>query len=166
MKNSQENIELPSFALQAVYQDGIGFIEKDIYLQDLISTNHLGLILYFYPKDNTPGCSTQAIDFTEKLSEFHQLGYQVIGVSRDGLRSHQNFIDKKGINFYLISDADESLCQHFGVIQEKMLYGKKYLGVVRSTFVFDQQGCMIGSFRNVKAKDHADQLLSFLNYLT
>lgn len=121
-----------------------------------------GLILYFYPKDNTAGCTTQAKEFSEQLDEFTKLGFAVIGVSRDSVKSHQNFMLKQDLNLALISDTDETLCQYFDVIKPKQLYGKTYLGVVRSTFVFDKTGKMTASFRNVKAKRHVAALLDLL----
>lgn len=155
-KNSNEAIVLPDFAVDLVQADGT---TSQIRLSD--TANH-GLILYFYPKDNTQGCSVQAVDFSQSLDDFTALGYRIIGISRDGVKSHQNFINKKQLSIALISDTDEKLCHHYDVIKEKMMYGKVHLGVVRSTFVYDNTGKMIGSFRNVKAKDHAEFLLDFL----
>lgn len=158
MQNTHETITLPDFAVQLVSADA----SSSVSLLQLVKDAQLGLILYFYPKDNTQGCSVQAVEFSQLLPEFLQKGYQVVGVSRDGIKSHQNFIAKKALGIGLISDTDEALCQHFDVIKEKMLYGKTHLGVVRSTFVFDGNAQMIGAFRNVKAKDHAKQLLAML----
>ncbi|WFF39343.1 peroxiredoxin [Moraxella nasibovis] len=158
MKNSQESISLPTFEVTLV-QDGT---EQTCDLAALVKDSQQGLVLYFYPKDNTAGCSVQATDFTELKEQFANKGYQIIGVSRDGIKSHHNFINKKALNIALISDTDETLCQHFDVIKEKMMYGKTHLGVVRSTFVFDKNGVMIASFRNIKAKEHAQTLLDFL----
>lgn len=158
MKNSQETIALPDFAVTLVTQDG----EQQINLNDWLKNNNQGLILYFYPKDNTQGCSVQATDFSQLQAQFAAKGYQIIGVSRDGIKSHHNFIDKKELSIALISDSQEQLCQHFDVIKEKMMYGKTHLGVVRSTFVFDKDGNMSASYRNVKAKDHAQNLLATL----
>lgn len=165
MNNSQESIALPDFAVRLVHRSDEGFINEEIELKKYISSCGLGLILYFYPKDNTQGCSVQASDFTALCDEFATLGYVVLGVSCDGVRSHQNFITKKELLIGLVSDADEKLCQHFEVIKEKMMYGKTHLGVVRSTFVFDKTGNMLASFRNVKAKEHARTLLNFLKTL-
>ena len=120
------------------------------------------MVLYFYPKDNTAGCTTQAKEFSERLDEFTKLGFVVIGVSRDSVKSHQNFMLKQDLNLALISDTDETLCGYFDVIKPKQLYGKTYLGVVRSTFVFDKTGKMTASFRNVKAKGHVAALLDLL----
>lgn len=158
MKNTQENITLPTFSVNLVKADGTHCQTSF----DEICADKQGLVLYFYPKDNTQGCTVQATDFSQEIKTLSQLGYRVIGVSRDGVKSHQNFINKHALTIDLISDTDEALCQHFDVIKEKMMYGKTHLGVVRSTFVFDGNGQMIGSFRNVKAKEHLTNLLDFL----
>lgn len=120
------------------------------------------VILYFYPKDNTAGCSIEAIDFTALQSEYKEKGYTIIGVSRDTVKSHKNFIAKKELNLLLLSDTDEQLVKAFDVLKEKMLYGKKYIGIVRSTFVLDETGKIIKEYRKVSAKNHAEQLLSEL----
>ncbi len=158
MKNTQETIALPDFEVTLVQND----TQSSVNLSTLIQDNGLGLMLYFYPKDNTQGCSVQAVDFSQLKEQFKNKGYQIIGVSRDGIKSHQNFITKKSLDIPLISDPDEKLCQHFDVIKEKMMYGKIHLGVVRSTFVFDNNGQMTASYRNVKAKEHAEKLLETL----
>lgn len=158
MDNAQQPITLPDTLVTIVSKDGEFSTTLGQYIQD----NQLGLILYFYPKDNTQGCSLQAQAFSEHLSSFIQKGYQVLGVSRDSIKSHHNFIDKKSLTIGLISDSDEQLCQHFDVIKEKKMYGKTHLGIVRSTFVFDINKQMITSFYNVKAKDHVSTLLAHL----
>lgn len=162
MKNTQETIALPDFAVRLVYQSDSGMIDENIVLKEYLTAHKKGLILYFYPKDNTQGCSLQATDFSHELANFAQKGYVVIGVSRDGVKSHSNFIYKKELSIALISDTDEILCKYFDVIKEKMMYGKTHLGVVRSTFVFDKDGQMVASYRNVKAKDHVKTLLELL----
>ena len=120
------------------------------------------VVLYFYPKDNTAGCSVQAQDFSEHQATFANLGYQILGVSRDSIKSHERFITAKQITFPLISDSDETLCRHFGVIGEKMMYGKKVQGVVRSTFIFDKMGTLQQALTNVRAKGHVESLLTLL----
>ncbi len=162
MKNSEERIALPDFAVSVVRYDGNLFYTDEIDLASYVKNSGQGLILYFYPKDNTQGCSIQATDFTALSEEFAKQGYAILGISRDSIKSHQNFIHKKELGIKLISDPDERLCQHFGVIQEKMMYGKMHLGVARSTFIFDKQGIMTASYRNVKAKHHAEVLLNLL----
>lgn len=158
MKNTQENITLPDFNVTLVTND----FETSINLSNFIQDSNQGLVLYFYPKDNTQGCSIQALDFSHLKQQYESRGYQIIGISRDSIKSHHHFITTKSLNIALISDTDERLCQHFNVIKEKMMYGKTHLGVVRSTFVFDKSGQMTASFRNVKAKEHAQNLLNIL----
>lgn len=157
-------ITLPNFELTVTKINKTGEIEHNpIQLADFIKTTEQGLILYFYPKDNTPGCTNQAIDFTEHLIDFLSLGYVVIGVSRDSTKSHENFICKQNLQIPLISDTDEKLCQYFEVMKEKNMFGKTAVGVERSTFVFDNQGQLKYELRKVKAKEHADKLLKVLS---
>jgi peroxiredoxin Q/BCP len=120
------------------------------------------LVLYFYPKDNTPGCTTEGIDFNGLLPKFRKLGAEVVGVSRDSLKSHQNFCTKQGFRFELASDNDESLCNAFGVIKEKNMYGRKVLGIERSTFLIDPDGVIRQSWRPVKVAGHAQAVLDAL----
>lgn len=158
------SIALPSFKVCLVKQTQDGnFSHTDIALDDYIKDTAQGLVLYFYPKDDTPGCTIQAQDFSRDIKAYQDKGYEVIGVSRDGTKSHENFIKKHELGIALISDDDEKLCQHFDVIHEKTLYGKTSLGIVRSTFVFDKQGNLIHEMRNVTAKEHSDKLLELLD---
>ena len=120
------------------------------------------LVLYFYPKDSTPGCTTEGIDFNALLPKFRKLGATVVGVSRDSLKSHQNFCAKQGFRFDLASDTDESLCNAFGVIKEKNMYGRKVLGIERSTFLVDPMGVIRQSWRPVKVPGHAQAVLDAL----
>jgi peroxiredoxin Q/BCP len=120
------------------------------------------LVLYFYPKDSTPGCTTEGIDFNALLPKFHKLGADVLGVSRDSLRSHQNFCAKQGFRFELVSDADEKLCSAFGVIKPKKLYGREYVGIERSTFLIDPTGRVVEAWRPVKVLGHAEAVLDTL----
>jgi thioredoxin-dependent peroxiredoxin len=120
------------------------------------------LVLYFYPKDSTPGCTTEGLDFNALLQKFKRLDAVVIGVSRDSLRSHQNFCAKQGFGFELASDPDESLCNAFGVIREKNMYGRKVLGIERSTFLIDPAGVIRQSWRPVKVAGHAQAVLDAL----
>lgn len=161
-KPTNEIIALPDFPVAIVQKIDGEMVESEIVLDQFVENKDKGLILYFYPRDNTPGCTTQAIDFTEKLHEFDALGYDIIGVSRDSIDSHKKFIEKKELQIPLISDPDEKLCQHFDVIKEKNMYGKKTLGLVRSTFVFDKEGKLTHAQRNLRAKDYADRLLKTL----
>ena len=120
------------------------------------------LVLYFYPKDHTPGCTTEGLDFSRLLPKFKKLGATVIGVSRDSVKTHQNFCEKQGFKFDLISDADETLCKAFDVIREKNMYGRKVLGIERSTFLIDPDGRIVQEWRKVKVKEHADAVLAAL----
>lgn len=158
MTAAEENIDLPDF-LVAITD---GQTASDINLNQQVRDTKKGIIIYFYPKDNTPGCSTQAIDFTSDVDKISALGYQVIGVSRDGIESHNKFIEKKEIGFSLISDPDEKLCKHFDVIREKNMYGKKTLGIHRSTFIFDADGKLQHALRNVRAKGHVERVVKLL----
>ncbi len=123
------------------------------------------LVLYFYPKDSTPGCTTEGNDFNALLPKFKKLDARVLGVSRDSVKSHQNFCTKQGFRFDLISDADESLCKAFDVIHEKNMYGKKVLGIVRSTFLLDPEGTIRQIWRPVKVPGHAEAVLAALQQL-
>lgn len=120
------------------------------------------LVLYFYPKDSTPGCTTEGLDFNALLPKFRKLDATVLGVSRDSLRSHQNFCAKQGFKFDLVSDADEALCNALGVIKPKKLYGREYIGVERSTFLIDPKGVIVQSWRPVKVPGHAQAVLDAL----
>ncbi|HZH44963.1 MAG TPA: peroxiredoxin [Lysobacter sp.] len=120
------------------------------------------LVLYFYPKDSTPGCTTEGIDFNALLPKFRKLGAEVLGVSRDSIRSHQNFCAKQGFRFDLVSDADETLCNAFGVIKEKNMYGRKVLGIERSTFLIDPEGRIAHCWRPVKVPGHAEAVYQTL----
>lgn len=130
--------------------------------RDFVSDEHLPLILYFYPKDNTPGCTTEGLDFNERLARFQALGYTVAGVSRDSVKSHQNFCAKQGFRFELLSDADETVCRMFDVIKLKKLYGKESLGIERSTFVLGTNGEITHEWRKVKTAGHAQEVLEAL----
>lgn len=162
-KPTDEQITLPTFSVPMVRKLDGNMIETEVSLSELMSNSKKGLILYFYPRDNTPGCTTQATDFTTKLNEFDNLGYDIIGVSRDSIESHKKFIEKQNLQISLISDSDEKLCQHFDVIKEKNMYGKKTMGLVRSTFVFDKEGNLTHAQRNLRAKEYADRLLATLS---
>ncbi|CAN7238774.1 peroxiredoxin [Pseudoxanthomonas sp. LjRoot143] len=120
------------------------------------------LVLYFYPKDSTPGCTTEGLDFNALLPKFKKLNATVLGVSRDSVKSHDNFCAKQGFRFPLVSDADEALCKAFDVIHEKNMYGRKVLGVVRSTFLVSPDGRIAQEWRGVKVAGHADAVLDAL----
>ncbi|MDK4527626.1 peroxiredoxin [Kingella kingae] len=123
------------------------------------SSQHLPLVVYFYPKDSTAGCTTEGLDFNRLLPEFAELGCTVVGISRDSIKSHQNFCNKQGFQFLLLSDADETVCKLFDVIKLKKLYGKEYMGIERSTFVLNAQGEIAHEWRKVKVAGHAQAVL-------
>ena len=120
------------------------------------------LVLYFYPKDNTPGCTAQSIEFRELHEQFLQAGAAVVGVSRDSIRSHDAFKAKHGLPFELISDPDETLCLMFNVMKQKSMYGKLVRGAERSTFVIDGAGRLVKEWRGVKVAGHAQEVLEFI----
>lgn len=120
------------------------------------------VILYFYPKDNTPGCTNQACDFRDSYQEISDYNAIVLGVSRDSLTSHDKFITKLGLPFILLSDENEEVCNMYDVIKEKNMYGKKSFGIERSTFIIDENGILIKEFRKVKVKDHINEVLETL----
>ena len=123
------------------------------------------VILYFYPKDNTPGCTTEAKDFTVLLPEFEKLNAIILGISKDSLKSHRNFTEKHNLKVMLLSDPEKSVMQNYGVWLLKKNYGREYMGVVRSTFLIDEKGKIINIWFNVKAKDHAAKVLEYLKNL-
>lgn len=118
------------------------------------------LVLYFYPKDSTPGCTTEGQDFRDAKGRFTRQNTVIVGVSRDSLKSHENFFEKQKFNFDLLSDTDESLCAQFDVIKMKNMYGKKVRGIERSTFLIDENGVLRNEWRKVKVKDHVEEVLA------
>ena len=122
------------------------------------------LVVYFYPKDSTPGCTTQAVGFSCLKDQFDALNTTILGISRDSVKAHQNFTEKQNLTIDLISDKEEVLCQHFDVIKEKNMYGKKVMGIERSTFIF-HNGKLVKEYRKVKAAGHAEQVLEDLKAL-
>jgi len=123
------------------------------------------LVLYFYPKDNTPGCTTEGAGFRDHHKEFRKAGAEIFGVSRDSVRSHEGFKSKLAFPFELLSDADEAACAQFGVIKMKNMYGKKVRGIERSTFVIDGKGVLAREWRGVKVPGHVEEVLSFVKTL-
>jgi len=117
------------------------------------------LVIYFYPKDNTPGCTSEAGDFRDLHAEFEKAGAVVLGVSRDSLRSHEGFRAKLGLPFHLLSDPDETLCELFGVMKLKNMYGKQVRGIERSTFLIDGSARLVREWRGVKVAQHAAEVL-------
>lgn len=124
------------------------------------------LVLYFYPKDSTPGCTTEGLDFNALLPAFKALSASVLGVSRDSIKSHQNFCARQGFAFELVSDVDQALCNAFGVIREKNMYGRKVMGIERSTFLIDPSGVIARSWRPVKVPGHAQSVLDALKVVS
>ena len=123
------------------------------------------VVLYFYPKDNTPGCTTEAQQFRDRHADFTAIDCIVLGVSRDSIKSHENFKAKQELPFDLISDAEELLCTRFTVIKQKKLYGKEVRGIERSTFVIDVDGGLRREWRGVKVPDHAQEVLDYVRSL-
>lgn len=118
------------------------------------------LVLYFYPKDSTPGCTTEGQDFRDAKARFTRQNTVILGVSRDSLKSHENFRKKQKFNFDLLSDTDETLCTQFDVIKMKNMYGKQVRGIERSTFLIDENGVLRQEWRKVKVKDHVEEVLA------
>lgn len=136
--------------------------DRQFKLSDLKGKN---FVLYFYPKDHTSGCATEGRDFRDHYTEFQKLNCEILGVSRDSLRTHENFRSKQEFPFDLISDGDETLCKLFDVIHEKTMYGKKHMGVVRSTFVIDDKGILRKEYRKVKVAGHVEEVLEAVKSL-
>jgi peroxiredoxin Q/BCP len=123
------------------------------------------LVIYFYPKDSTPGCTTEAQQFRDLYSAYQKAGCEIVGVSRDSIKSHENFKTRFTLPFALLSDAEEKLCTQFGVIKQKKLYGKDVRGIERSTFVLDAKGIIRKEWRGLKADGHAEEVLAFVQTL-
>ena len=146
---------VPSFDLPATG-------EKNLPLDDFKGKN---LVLYFYPKDNTPGCTREGQDFRDNHQAFLDANTKIVGVSRDSVRVHENFCAKQSFPFDLISDADETLCTLFDVIKEKNMYGRKYMGIERSTFLIDDKGVLRSEWRKVRVPGHVDAVLEAVQTL-
>ena len=129
---------------------------QKISLKDLRGSN---VVIYFYPKDSTPGCTTEGRDFSALYGKFRRANTIIFGVSRDSIASHEKFKEKQSFPFELLSDPDEKLCKKFDVIHEKTLYGRKFMGIERSTFLLDADGKLRGEWRKVKVKGHAEEVL-------
>ena len=129
---------------------------KTINLSELKGKN---VVLYFYPKDSTPGCTTEWQDFIDFKGQFTRANTVIFGLSRESIKSHENFKKKEKFNLDLISDPDEKICNQYDVIKEKSMYGKKYMGIERSTFLIDAKGKLIEEWRKVKVTDHAKEVL-------
>ncbi len=149
----EEGKKIPKFSLADQSSEEKSF-------NDLVGEK--GLILYAYPKDNTPGCTKEANEFNELRQEFLDLGYNVVGMSKDSVKSHCNFVDKYGLEFPLLSDPEFKLMEPLGAYGEKVHCGKTIQGVIRSTFIFDTKGKLTKAYRNVKAAGHAGRVLKDL----
>lgn len=148
------NQPIPPFSAQATTGEITSEMFKDRYT-----------VLYFYPKDNTSGCTMEGRDFAALYTKFKEAGCEVIGVSRDSIKSHSNFCNKQGFPFPLISDSEETLCKAFDVIKLKKLYGREYMGIERSTFLINPQGVVCAEWRKVKVAGHAQAVLEHLKSL-
>lgn len=137
--------------------------DKDISLSDFKGSKKV--VIYFYPKDSTPGCTTEGGDFRDHHEAFEKADTVILGVSRDGIKSHENFKAKQSFPFDLLSDKDESLCKLFDVIKLKKMYGKESLGVERSTFIIDKDGVLRKEWRGVKVKGHVEEVLEAVQNL-
>lgn len=136
--------------------------DQEIRLSDLKGKK---IVLYFYPKDNTPGCTTEGQDFRDNIRKFSNQNTVVLGVSRDSINSHEKFKEKQRLPFELLSDADEKLCEMFDVIKEKNMYGKKVMGIERSTFLIDEDGVLRQEWRKVKVDGHVEEVLAAVKSL-
>lgn len=123
------------------------------------------VVIYFYPKDSTPGCTTEGQNFRDLYDEFQSLNVEIFGVSRDSLRAHENFKAKQNFPFELISDPEETLCKHFDVIKLKKMYGKEHIGIERSTFLIDAKGVLKAEWRKLKVKGHVDEVIAAVRQL-
>jgi len=136
--------------------------DQEITLSSLKGKN---LIIYFYPKDSTPGCTTEGKDFRDSYETFQKLNTEILGVSRDSIKSHDNFKSKHGFPFDLLSDKEELLCNLFDVIKEKNMYGRKVMGIERSTFFIDSKGTLRQEWRKVRVKGHVEEVLEAVKAL-
>lgn len=137
--------------------------EPTISNKDFIGKN---LVIYFYPKDSTPGCTTEGQEFRDNFKIFKKLNTEILGVSRDSIKSHENFKSKQSFPFELLSDPDEKVCKAFDVMKLKSMYGREYIGVDRSTFLISTNGVVLKEWRSVKVKGHVDDVLSSVKNLT
>lgn len=147
--------KVPDFTLPATG-------DKDISLSDFKGKN---VVVYFYPKDSTPGCTTEGQDFRDKINTFRRRKTVVLGISRDSIKSHENFKARQQFPFELLSDADEALCRQFDVIREKNMYGRKVMGIERSTFLIDDKGVLRREWRKVKVPGHVEEVLEAIREL-
>lgn len=152
MENIKSLTQAPEFILP-------GSDEKEHSLKDYLGKN---IVLYFYPKDNTPGCTTEALDFKSHIHEFSKLNTVVLGISKDSVNSHCKFIDKHQLNFILLADEEKQVCSLYDVLKEKNMYGKKTIGIERSTFIINKEGYIVNEYRKVKVAGHVETVLEFI----
>jgi len=155
MSNVELNKKIPDFELPATG-------DKTIKLSGLAGKK---VVLYFYPRDSTPGCTKEGQDFRDHFDAFSDAGAIILGVSRDGIKAHENFKAKQAFPFDLLSDKEEKLCRLFDVIKEKNLYGKKVMGIERSTFLIDEKGVLRQAWRKVKVPGHVEEVLAAVKAL-
>jgi peroxiredoxin Q/BCP len=148
----KEKSKAPSFKLPS--SDNKNF--------ELKKTNNQYLVIYFYPRDNTPGCTTEAKDFSKLYKDFKKLNCEILGVSKDSIESHKKFIAKFKIPFQLLSDEKTLVLKKYGAWGEKSMYGKKFMGIKRTTVLIDTKGKLVKIWNNVRVKDHANEVLNFL----
>jgi len=153
-------MNLPNAGEKAPDFKGVNQDGKVISLSDYKGKK---LILYFYPKDNTPGCTAEACNLNDNYSAWIEKGFEVVGVSPDSTASHRKFSDKFGLKFNLIADTEKKILQDYGVWGEKSMYGKKYYGVLRTTFIIDEQGIITEVLTKVDTKNHTGQIMETLN---
>lgn len=136
-----------------------GSDERNHSLKDYLGKN---VVLYFYPKDNTPGCTTEALDFKAHMDDFKNLDTVVLGISKDNIKSHCKFIDKHQLNFILLADEEKQVCSLYDVLKEKNMYGKKTIGIERSTFIINKEGYIVNEYRKVKVAGHVEDVLHYI----
>ncbi len=152
----KEGDKAPEFCLKGIDEKGE---EKEFCLKDFLGKK---VVLYFYPKDNTPGCTQEACDFRDNIARIKEKGAVVLGVSPDSINSHKKFFEKYGLNFPLLSDTDKKVAESYGAYGEKKMYGKVTKGIIRSTFIIDEEGKIKKAFYNVKVKGHVDKVIENL----
>ena len=152
----KEGKKAPDFCLKGIDEKGN---EKEFCLKDFKGKK---IVLYFYPRDNTPGCTKEACDFRDNMARIKRKGAIVLGISPDSINSHKKFKEKHGLSFPLLSDPDKKIAEKYGAYGEKKMYGKVKKGIIRSTFIIDEEGKIIKAFYNVKVKGHVDEVLKYL----
>ncbi len=150
--NLEEGMKAPDFSLP----DSQGI---EVALSDFIGKN---IILYFYPKDNTKGCTLEAVSFRDNYEKIQESNTIILGVSKDSIKSHINFVNKHNLPFKLLSDSEGKICELYGVWKEKSMYGRKYMGIERTTFLIDKEGTIMKIFPKVKVKGHVEEVIKYI----